>query len=351
MNKNTYNAQEEFSNEPIELYKLNTLLSRDYPPTEWLVDRLIPESAVVLLSAPPASLKTWFCLDLSLRLASGEKFLNLFNTYQAGVLILDSESGTKQLQKHFKILGAKMDLPIYYRCHLKNIVLTEDYINRLATSCLCEGIRLVIFDSLTRFHNANENDSKEMSKVLEMFSILKSRGISSLVICHTRKGSNDSGQYQNNGYWKIRNLAESVRGSSDIVAACDMHLAIERLDDNVIRVNQTKNRLDEEINPFTARFVKDSNNHSHWEFCETLETKQDVIDRNKAFIYDLITNNPGLNQKQLYQLAQSKNINIGEKSFRSLLKSLGMNKHIHTESGNRTELLYYINNNGDRQNG
>ncbi len=330
-------SQDNENKNNINLYSLDELLAKDFPPTEWIVDGLIPEQAIVLLSAHPASFKTWLALDLSLKVATGEKFLNRFNTNKTGVLIMDAESGDRQLQKHFKILGASSDLPIYYQiCNRKRI--DKKFATDLLVKCLEKNIKLVIFDSLTRFHDANENDSREMSGVFESFTTLKNHGVTCLVICHSRKsGIGDLNKQPN-----YRSQAESIRGSSDILAACDMHLAINRKDNsNTIIVSQTKNRFDTEINPFTARFVKDSSDSSHWEFLEILDTAEDKLERAKALIYERIVNQPGLNQKQIVVTVAEAGLSCGKRKLAELLDSLVLDKLIYVKKGNRTEKLYY----------
>ena len=316
---------------------LDELLAKDFPPTEWIVDGLIPEQAIVLLSAHPASFKTWLALDLSLKVATGEKFLNRFNTNRTGVLIMDAESGDRQLQKHFKILGASSGLPIYYQiCNRKRI--DKKFATDLLVKCLEKNIKLVIFDSLTRFHDANENDSREMSGVFESFTTLKNHGVTCLIICHSRKGGVGDLNRQPN----YRSQAESIRGSSDILAACDIHFSVNRKDgSNVVTIMQTKSRFDVEINPFTIRFVKDSSTSSHWEFLETLDTKVDESERTKGRIYESIIENPGLNQKELLSVLRESGIKCGEKALAAILKDLVLDEIVYSESGNKKAKLYY----------
>lgn len=324
-------------NTNINLKSLDELLAKDFPPTEWIVDGLIPEQAIVLLSAHPASFKTWLALDLSLKVATGEKFLNRFNTNKTGVLIMDAESGDRQLQKHFKILGASSDLPIYYQiCNRKRV--DKRFAADLLVKCLEKNIKLVIFDSLTRFHDANENDSREMSGVFESFTTLKNHGITCLIICHSRKNGVGDLNRQSN----CRSQAESIRGSSDILAACDMHFSINRKDNsNVITITQTKSRFDVEINPFAIRFIKDSSVSSHWEFLETLDTKEDEFERTKGQVYESIVKNPGLNQKELFSAIKESGIRCGEKSLTTILRDLAFDKVVYSKPGNKRAKLYY----------
>lgn len=317
--------------------KLDALLKREYSPTEWIVKDLVPEDAVVLMSAHPASFKTWLSLDLSLKVAAGEDFLGHFSTQKTGVLILDAESGGRQIQKRYNLLGANPDLPVYYK-HFISPEVDRDFMSSIIVECAKYDIKLVIFDSLTRFFKGNENDASDVSDFFENLSFLKQARITSLLICHNRKGGADS---YNNSYSFTRNESFAVRGSSNIVASCDMHLAISRCkDSNSIRITQTKNRLDKEITPFIARFAKDSDTEVHWEY---IETSQDARSKIKSQIYDYLMSNPGKNQKEICNyIMLNTEISIGEKAIRELLKDLVTDNGLRTERGNRTELLYYV---------
>lgn len=319
---------------------LGDIIRKDYPEEEWLVQDLVPGDASVILSANQASLKTWFCLELARCVASGQKFLDKFKTVQTNVLIMDAESLERRINKRSKILSIDPTLPIYYKeCHKWR--LTNDNVSELATDCAMNNIKLVIFDSLVRFHNANENDAREMSKVFEQFDYLKSRGITSLIICHNRKGGSNE---QANRYATRKSVAASVRGSSDIAAACDHLLVIERPDDgNIIQIINPKSRDDEEIHTFNAKFTKVSATKSVWTFEGLVESKEEERERLKSVIYGQILASEYINQKDLRQLLENNGYHIAEKRFSMLMSSLVNEGYVSCKNGNRHSNIYYIN--------
>lgn len=318
---------------------LGDIIRKDYPEDEWFVQDLVPEDATVILSASQASLKTWFCLELARCVASGQKFLDKFKTKQTNVLIMDAESLARRINKRSKILSIDPGLPIFYKeCHKWR--LTDDNVRELAIDCDINNIKLVIFDSLVRFHNANENDAREMSKVFEHFDYLKSKGVTSLIICHNRKSTP---REQANGYSVRKNAAASVRGSSDIAAACDHLLMIQRPNaSNTIHVINPKSRDDEEIHTFKAKFTKESAARSVWTFEGIVESEEEQRTRLKSLIYGQISDSGCINQKDLRQLLANNGHNIAEKSFSILMSSLVNEGYILCKNGNRNEKLYYI---------
>lgn len=302
MEQNTTNHTEADLNTPadtgvqqdVDILPLNHLMAQNFPPVEWLVQDLIPEDAVVLLSAPPASFKTWFALELAKSVASGTKFLDKFATKPTSILIMDAESGDRQLHDHFKKLHVDSEANIYYADCCSWYLNKDGAAEKLGVQCYENDINLIIFDSLVRFHDGDENSSKEMSKVFKAFSYLKKQGITSLILHHTRKGGVN--------LKSPRSDMDAIRGSGDILAACDIHLCMNRTNQgNKVFIRQTKNRLDTESKPFSAYFIKESSESSRWYFGEFEESKEDVVKRQINIVMDYIQTHPGKNQSEILQ--------------------------------------------------
>ena len=70
---------------------------------------------------------------------------------------------------------------------------------------------MIIFDSLRRFHDRDENSATQMSKVLRWLRRLARRGATVVVIHHQDKSK-----------------TFNYRGSSDILAGVDVALALSK---------------------------------------------------------------------------------------------------------------------------
>ena len=68
--------------EKLTIKPLNELMLKEYPPQRWVVEKLIPQGGLVMMSASPASYKTWLMLQVALSVAKGEEFINAFHTEQ-----------------------------------------------------------------------------------------------------------------------------------------------------------------------------------------------------------------------------------------------------------------------------
>lgn len=322
--------------EELKIQPLSNLLSREFPESKWLVEKLVPESGLVLLSAAPASFKTWIALEVSLRIKRGEPLFGIFPTNKCNVLIADEESGDRMLQDRFKKLGAKVDEcstndnEIYYLSRVGRYV-DDDYIKELIPECLNHNIKLVIFDSLVRFHSARENDASEMSKVLNLFKILNDNGITALVLHHNRKSNGIAGG------------GEMIRGSSDILASCDVHLSISRRERKVT-ISQTKNRYMEEVKPFSIQLNVINENESNFEYLGEESDKDNQSIELKNQLLKTINENPGINKSQLINAIADGNNNLPNNRIAKAISELIKQEEVRVEQGIKNSLKLFINN-------
>ena len=84
---------------------------------------------------------------------------------------------------------------------------------------------LIVFDSLIRFHEADENDASEMCTVMAHARALAAAGATVLILHHKPKSQ------------EVR-----YRGSSDILAGVDMAYTLEA-DQGQLKLNRFKNRF------------------------------------------------------------------------------------------------------------
>lgn len=291
--------------------KLNTLLTQKFPEQRWTVQGLVPKDGLVLLSAAPASYKTWFVLDMAIKVAEGKKFLSRFETSQTGVLLVDEESGERILNERFKLLLASDDLPLYYVSRASRLM-NQDYVNDIVEFCKQENVGLVIFDSLIRFHNVDENVSSQMSGVLDAFKKIADSRIACIVLHHNKKRNRLDGNSD----------GDSMRGSSDILASCDIHMVIKK-NENVLTVSQSKNRYCEEIRAFDIEFL----NHEDKEECEfrmlgDRKTKDEWNDVLKRDIWDFIEENPNMKKTVLVSGFCNYNDKAGKTKVSNLINQM-----------------------------
>lgn len=322
--------------EKLQIQSLSSLLLKQFPASKWLVENLVPESGLILMSAAPASFKTWLALEISLCVADGKPLFDVFRTNRGNVLICDEESGDRMLQDRFKKLGAEIaenpweEKQIYYLSRVGRQV-DDGYIKELLAECKKYDIKLIIFDSLVRFHAARENDSMEMAKILNLFKSLNDNSIATLILHHNRKSGNGA-----------RGGGEMVRGSSDILASCDVHLSINRRNRKII-VSQTKNRYMEEIKPFSVELKVLNENSSKFEFIGEESDRDNQMTELKDIVLQEITESPGINKSQLVGSVSESYDGFSNNRIGIAISELISENKIRTEQGLKNSIRLFIN--------
>lgn len=232
---------------PIELetISIDKLLEKEYPESEWIVEKLIPSESITVLAGAPGHYKTWIALELALSVASGRLAFGKFKTIQGGVLIVNEEDSGRLIQKRLKSLGEKSGLPISLLIQKGIKVDQEKYLKPLLEIAQDSGVKLVIFDSFTRIHTKKENEASEMAEVLADLKKFNQEGIAVLFTHHLRKQSK----------FTSNDPSQRLRGSSDILAAVDCSLFVERRkSDPILKISQEKLRTEKELVPFGLCF-------------------------------------------------------------------------------------------------
>ena len=326
--------------EKLKILSLSSLLRKQFPESKWLVEKLVPESGLVLMTAAPSSFKTWLALEIGLCVADGQTLFEVFRTNKGNVLICDEERGDRMLQDRFKKLGAKIpenpwdEKQIYYLSRIGRFM-DDKYVEELLAECREHDIKLIIFDSLTRFHIAKENDSVEMAKILNFFKMLNDNGIATLILHHNRKSSS-SGGYSGGG--------EMVRGSSDILASCDVHISITRREkERKITISQTKNRYMEEIKPFSVQLQVLNEKRSQFEYLGEDNDKENQMIELKVIVLQEVAKNPGINKSQLISSISNDYDGFRKNRISIAINDLISEEKLKTEQGLKNSVQLYIN--------
>lgn len=231
-----------------DIKEIGQLMAKEFPEQEYIVDRLIPASSITILSGQSRSFKTYTLLEVALAAAKGEPLFGQFSTQKTGILIIDEENGERLLQKRLKQLHAVENLPIYVSS-FGGFQLDDTHIDSVLEFCSANNIGLVIIDALIRVHGADENSARDMSKVFQKLRTFTKHDVAILVTQHHRKmGQKDMG------------AGNELRGSGDILAAVDSHVAVARKEKFYLTFSQEKQRYDVELDPFQVKVNVDENN-------------------------------------------------------------------------------------------
>jgi hypothetical protein len=243
---------------------LKDLMKDDIEDVVWLINKVLPIEGTLILGGKQGIGKSFLALDLCLEMSIGGKWLNKFAVTQAPTLYIDEENGASLLKQRLKaMMKAKGMSHVPENLHLcieHNYKLDlEKSVARLKRKIEKVNPKLVVLDSLRRFHNKNENDSGEVSALFETIKkMARLYGCAFVVLDHERKsnpaiiGKNDAS-------------SDDLRGSNDKGAAADAVISLKE-DKGQLNLWHTKAR---HSRPFLPILVKIEDNEEN----KTIEVK------------------------------------------------------------------------------
>lgn len=190
-----------------------------YPPINWAVDGILPEGLTVLAGSPKVG-KSWFCLDLALGVASGQKVFKSIRVETGKVLYLALEDTKRRIKQRLKKLNNDIS-PKFDNLHIVTELpigftvfeAIRDYLSRNSDT------RLVIVDVYARVKrpvkNLGNSYSEDYSDAIKWKDLADSHGLALLLVHHTRKQS-------------AEDFINSVSGTNGLTGAADTILKLER---------------------------------------------------------------------------------------------------------------------------
>ena len=240
-------VKEEEIKQRFKPFTLGDLYTFEFPPARWLVQDLIPLGGLTALTGEPASFKSFLTQALAACVAQGQPFLGHFETTRGKVLLIDQENQLRLIRERFEHLPVKGSERIFFLSQQGVKIDDKSHIDRLVEVVKEIDPVLVVMDSLVRFHRGDENAAKDMNLFFEAANRLSDVDRTVLFIHHHRK------QY---GFGR-QSSAQNIRGSSDIPAAVECHLAVDRKAKDILTITQTKVRGQPEIERFKVALVTD----------------------------------------------------------------------------------------------
>jgi len=263
-------------------------------------------------------------LETAIKVAKGEPLFGEFTTQKVGTLLLDEENGLPLLQQRLKELKAPEDLPIYFYSY-EGFTLDEEYVDRIILECKTHDIKLLMIDSLVRVHGADENTAQDMAAVFKQLRRFTGQGITILITHHNRKpGSNRSGS------------RHEMRGSSDILAAVDCHIALKR-HENFVTVEQTKQRYAKELDAFDVQVTDDKGSFSFNYLGAGKDIKTQPI---KLAIIELLDGWEYLIQKNIRKGLVERGIEINQRTLSGILKKMVSSGELSSKRGSGNSTCY-----------
>ena len=195
-------------------------LDLNAPPPEyrWLVDGLICTGDTTLMVGEPNVGKSWVSLSLAVAMCDEhQKWLGYNMSNYGKVLYVDEENPHDLVYHRLKQLGLVDHSNLRY-LHRQGIRLDRNF-DLLLDEAITFQPKMIVLDSLTRFHTQDENNAGAMASLFnDSINVLsRETGAAVIILHHTNKSDSNS------SYIK-------TRGSSDIGAAVDGGIELRKTD-------------------------------------------------------------------------------------------------------------------------
>lgn len=222
------------------------LQTLDIPPINWIIPNFLPEGFTLLAGKPKVG-KSLLALDAGLSVATGEKFLDLFETNQYSVMYISYEDPIGRLKERINILkenGPKnlvLSWRNFPRLNEGGLKLIEEKIAENST------IKLVIVDPLTLAFKKEKGrpgdifkEQYELLSQLQKFAI--SHHLALLFTHHVRKLSSE-------------HPIDSVLGTTGITAAPDSVMILEEKILRIFAKDMESRNYSVELNKDSLRWI------------------------------------------------------------------------------------------------
>jgi len=234
--------QEAQKHKGIFIGNLEDFITQEVPEDEPLIESLIFRGGLTAIGGVKGSHKSFFVNQLAFSYAAGWPFLD-FEIKKPGKVVLIQQEvslgfNKKRLEKmqgygNYKVEGRFF--PITTTGKQLKLIQTEDL--KQIKSWLNEfEPDILILDPLSSFNVAEENTSRDMGKIVNVFCELKSEFNIGLVFTHhfsSKQDPNDPGAPSEAGGW--------FRGHTVLPDACDVLVCLHRLIGQRDNLNLPKN--------------------------------------------------------------------------------------------------------------
>ena len=263
------------------------LQSMNVKEPSYLIDQFIGEGCINVISGLPESYKSLTCSEMLRCCSLGVPFLDIFDTKRTKGLLIDEENTIGQTKSRLNCISYEaLEIAILAEQHI--MIDEPGAAEAIIKGCKANDIGVVVFDSLSSFHSADENVNSQMAKVFKSFLLIKQAGITVIIITHESKS-------------QIKNsIQASPRGAGEIWAKCDVYISMRTIgiEANTISVKQLKNRNGEKLSEFTIA-VHREDDRTWFEYVGEVPKQVGKAQRTDEAILDLLNSDGELFQSQI----------------------------------------------------
>jgi hypothetical protein len=246
------------------------------PKIDWIAEGLFPRGSVTLIAGEPGSYKSWLALSLLRAVSTGGRFLDR-DCKRGDVLFLDRENPLAAIHERLAMLGVEsLGSARIWGGWLRDAPPSIGDVRLVQIAR--ERRPVMVFDSLIRFHRADENSATEMAHVMGDLRALANVGATVVALHHRAKSE-----------------ASRYRGSSDIAGGVDTAFALSRdRQAGLLRLECFKSRYIEEFSMTLRPELANAGDFVVTEAPEAIATRDDA-----EKLAQTIRENPGRAQSEV----------------------------------------------------
>lgn len=320
------------------------LKNQKFPEAKYIIKPFFEEGGLNMVSAPPNTWKSWLLFFLTRHIVTGEMVWDKFRVQKCKVMIVNEEDSCRLIQDRFNLLSIEDEsLEIYFHI-MEGIKMNEETTDNLIAELKENNIKVIIFDSLRALHNLDENDSKQMQGLMDLFKKFNREDITVIFTHHHRKKA----------FGEKNDGAESARGSSAISAALYGHISLdeeERDNGTFIVIHHLKSKFGEKEKPVEFKVIREGGridfkyegNYKDQEK-KKLETKEAILKDLKPMEWKSINDFVELGVASINIVRDAAKELVKEKRLRVITRSLALAKGIpvHSEGKSPKENIYSL---------
>jgi hypothetical protein len=222
---------------------------------KWLWKDWLPRGFVTMMVGDPGIGKSMVVLDIIKFITSGKNYPDCENKEKpTPVIWIDTEASQQLLRMRAKKMGldrTKVYIPVIGGDILGQVDVMNDE-HRSIILDMIENVEpsLIVLDSLGGSHTRGENKFEEIAPIMKFFALIaRDRNIAVLMTHHLNKGG--PGESPEVSLYRIR-------GSTAIPQFARSIMALEKLDDDKVRLRMIKSNLARLVKPFSIIPTLDS---------------------------------------------------------------------------------------------
>lgn len=192
------------------------------PPQDFVFPGLLAGSVGALVS-PGATGKSFLMLEAAMSCAGGTDLLGFEPEKAGGVLYFAAEDPTVELERRVHAIGSQLDpearaaieknLFLVDAFGKQNDIMNNEFRDFLIQKCFkvdgSRAVRLIVFDTVSRIHQLDENSNRDMIQVIsQLETIAAETGAAIIFLHHVSKSSATAG---------VADQQQAARGASALI--------------------------------------------------------------------------------------------------------------------------------------